>query len=401
VVVFSSLSVLSQEVSYTASELAKLRGVFWNSVTDIDMEYSEEIFFAGESMVKLPTSRWSKDVNRERIVYYAEMIPTAVSASRNVNDVRDFKKKPLFYKKDVYFEHGKFYVMNLRDSNRDSILEIPKFSSVFDFKKSGLSVEVFGRKPGDFTRVCPADSWLIFRQFNMTFGSVVETPHTFEYFVDNKCRTATPIRSKNKIGDSIWTFTMHSKSDNDNKMFIEVTINESKSFFLEKVTSHTIDLVGQEVLVDYIMEEYMEIEPECFFPKTVVYQYYIAGKKPENFYKKIYRIESVSINKPIADAVFDFRIPEYTIVRNQPSVEKDGKRFFVESIWGADNKPIITFHEDGALDEYLNNQYHSRHNGQGRISTNIPLWRVILCLMGVSFLLLSLFFTIRKGKHRK
>jgi hypothetical protein len=233
----------------------------------------------------------------------------------------------------------------------------------------------------------------MFRQFRITFGSVPDS-HTFEDFVENKCITTTPICTKNKKGDLIWTFTLRPKfvTESNKKSSIDITINEDKGFFLEKVTSRVFDLDDQECLVDYIIEDYMEIEPQKFFPKVVIYQYYLAGT-PEDCYKKTFRVKNVSINKPIEDSVFDFRIPEHAIVTEHPAIERNGQEFYVSSIWGADNKPLITFDQnDDELEKYLGEQYKAAHKKATLLPTNsFPYWRIICCTIG--FVILAILFT--------
>ncbi|MDR0391792.1 MAG: hypothetical protein LBH59_07795 [Planctomycetaceae bacterium] len=403
--------IFAQDVVYTASELAKLRDAYWQSISSIDMEYTEEFIYKGEKRVDLPANRWSMDGKRERLIYHGLFQETAYSGTEPKPSNSPRKKEgDLFYREDMYFSGDTFYSMELQRNKIEEVINIPKFESILDFQNSRLYVDMYGMKTVSYESDCPADWWLLFRRFVVSFGTIFER-HTFEYFVSNKCRATSPVYSKNKDGDAIWTFTLHPKLGNDKK-FVEIVINESKGFFLERVSSHTFEgtkkvdgkiVTGVELVVDFIVKEYSKMEDGRFFPKVVIYQYYPGGANPEDGYKNTYHVNRVSINKPIADSVFDFRIPEHTVVLHQPPVEKNGEKFFIESIWGPDNKPAITFTEPDALNDYLNEKYKPvaptiRHPlpPMGIFS----YWRIVFCAAGVIFLVVSILLAIRKNKIR-
>ncbi|MDR1922757.1 MAG: hypothetical protein LBQ66_00165 [Planctomycetaceae bacterium] len=391
--------LFAQNVDYTAYELAKLRDAFWNTVTELDMEYSEEFIYGGKKSPKLPMNRWSMDSKRERLIYHEfSMVTAKTSTDKTVAD--DLMQDGEFIKHDIFFESGFLNSFELKSKNLEEVVKVPKFSSVFEAMKSHPEANIFDSKTESYRMLCPVDFWLMFRRFGMSFESVWTPQKSFASFV-GKCDTTAPIKSKNDSGDSIWTFTVRSKSakENSDKRFIEAVINESKGFFLERVASHSFDGerngTKQEVITEFIIKGYHEFQKDRFFPKEVVYQYYFAGEKPENFYQKTYRIENVLVNKSVPDTVFDFRFPEHVIVIHHPSIEKNGERFFVTSIWGADNKPQITFDKaDNELDKYLIEKYKDRtrnHTHNPTIQV-ISIVRVILCTLGIILIFLAIFF---------
>jgi hypothetical protein len=375
------------------------------------MEYTEEFIYKGKKISEqFPVNRWSMDNKRERVIHYEKFIATAYSVSEQSKENQDENKEDRFYKNDMFFIEDTVYSIELQSAKVEDIKKLPQLKSVFDPKRSIVHAEVFKEKTASFEYICPADWWLMFRKFVVTFDSVLEPQQTFEYFVNNKCKTTFPVRSKNNNGDTTWTFTLHPKQDTD-KSFFEIVINENKGFFLERLSTHSFDGIKKtstgietevELVVDFIVNEYTKIEEGRFFPKVFTYQYYPGGAKPEDCYQKTYHIKSISINKPIADSVFDFRIPEHSIVIYQPPIEKNGEKFFVEAIWGADNKPAITFTEPDGLQKYLEKLYKVAPQ-TGITSPRFVdyCWRIGCCTLGLVFIVISIFFMIRKNKVSK
>ncbi|GHT12490.1 hypothetical protein FACS1894170_07370 [Planctomycetales bacterium] len=405
VVTFAAVQAAKGEAVYTAMELLHLNSNYCSSFHSLEMEYSDTVFQNGKELVSLPTARWILTPDKERLLTSLWYLEETESKSDNANSVVTgavCKVEPL----DFFRETGKRrYVVRGEIPSTDPV-------SVFDenVKKPTASCVMESSSEFDYDEPyflhCPGDSWLHMRsRFLMRFSHILNPPDETLASFAAKHRVSQPMLSENSRKERIWTFKIfpkeHIENENDNTRYIEVSINESRSFLLEKLTYYCRQqrkgMSEPGLVVDscYAVSDYILLNNGAFFPKEVLQFSYVVGEVPESGLCRKYSIKSIKVNSPVPESEFNFRIPPYTRVGLYPPVRKDdGSDFFRESIWGPDNKPLVTFESEEEFDAYMKAEWE-KHNTFPLPSGGISLDRIIFAILGIVMILIGLILHYR------
>jgi hypothetical protein len=202
----------------------------------------------------------------------------------------------------------------------------------------------------------------------------------------------------------VWTFRIfpkvHEGQTSDDTLYIEVGINESRGFILEKLIyygSHDISWKNSDGKFekkvsrgDWEITDYYTLQNKISFPKEVTISTYPIDESPKNGIIDRYFIEKAKINESVDRTVFDFKIPPYAKVGYYPHVRRrDGSTFLRESIWGPDNKPLVTFESEEEFDAYMNAEWE-KYNTFALPNEGIPLHRIILSALGIIMIIIGL-----------
>jgi len=215
--------------------------------------------------------------------------------------------------------------------------------------------------------------------------------------------STSPTKSQ-RGNDTLWSFQIQPSESSEWKDWsIEIVVNVDKGFHIEssssipspKLTSESPKLFSQTKVDSYIKTDVM------WFPEKVVQEVYTSNEdSPSPLIRTVYTVENIAINTPLDESLFDFRIPEYTLVRYMPPQTKNGELFVKESIWGADNKPAVTFSEPDEYAFYVAKLYQEQENQRQKelmTSGPIPWFRVIMTCSGVVLIILAFLLKRRRG----
>lgn len=255
--------------------------------------------------------------------------------------------------------------------------------------------------------MCPGSTWLNMRSgFLMRFSNVPNLPdETLESFA-KKNRISHPESSTNSRQERVWTFKIFPKSprvnETDDMRYIEVCFNENHGFVLERLAYYCLQpwrkALEKKLVVDnsFVVTDYFRLENGVSFPKEVLILQHAVDESPESGSCQKIVLTSAKMNETVSDAVFDFVIPPYVRVTHFPPIQNNGELFFIESIWGQDNKPLMTFTEPGQLEAFLKEQYESE---RWQIeSAPISPFRIFLIISGIVLIAIALLARFSRGR---
>jgi hypothetical protein len=392
-------SDLKAQHTYVVDELIKLNQSHWDSIESIELEYRAESIVNGS--VELPEYPvlWIRSDGRERLSWQALMQEESDSKKPTKS------KSDLLTRADIYCTNEQVIcVYDLRDSEYSAPKTVDEA-----FLMAKVAVDrgpthpknrsLLGRLIGRY----PMVNWFFQDQFGMSFSGFTDRYRNLSEFVLAH-PTTSPIRTVVN-GDVLWTFRIDTNdSEKKRKMpnnHIEVSLNENKSFFIHRLKYYNNEIPTEKIIVETEVLDYIKLNNGGYFPKRMVKRRYQEGKTALRENTLFFDVLKVSINETIPDSVFEYEIPPYSKVYDMPV---NDEKYAVFHIWGPDNKPLLTLDTPEKFNKFVE-ELSERVKGKRSVSSisvsAIPLWRIILCLMGVGFIMLSLFLTIRKNKYRK
>jgi hypothetical protein len=375
---------------YTAEELLQLHESLWNSVVRMDLSFSKEMtlteFSSSSKTMSAPVSRWTVEPQRERLICNDVVFGSKDPGSNDLFSV----------KKDYFRSDDTLYVLS-----GDDIGAPVAPSSFLEAKELNLSAEITSfsnREYNGYYSIRPGAGWLLTQRRDM-----IDPERKPLLDILREGSSTSPTKSQ-RGNDTLWSFQIQPSESSEWKDWsIEIVVNVDKGFHIEssssipspKLTSESPKLFSQTKVDSYIKTDVM------WFPEKVVQEVYTSNEdSPSPLIRTVYTVENIAINTPLDESLFDFRIPEYTLVRYMPPQTKNGELFVKESIWGADNKPAVTFSEPDEYAFYVAKLYQEQENQRQKelmTSGPIPWFRVIMTCSGVVLIILAFLLKRRRG----
>ena len=410
VVLALSLGVYAEELGFTAEELLQLNRNYWDRIYSLDIEYFEEYANGGKLLISIPSSKWILTPAEERLQthgWYPVRQDVQAGDSSVTENVFGFET----HKVDFLRKTGEYYLF-LRGCYSDAVTPTSLMEADdLDLSAGKVDDTVFdsGSFENFFLR-CPGNTWLNMRSgFLMRFSDVLNSPdETLESFA-KKNRVSRPEFSTNSRQERVWTFKIWPKTpwqnETDDMRYIEVCFNECHDFLLERLAYYCFQKWGnspeEKLVVDnsFVTTNYFRLENGISFPKEIQVLRHAVEDPPESGLCQTITLTSAKINETVDKGVFDFRIPPYVRVTHFPPVQNEGELFFVESIWGQDNKPLIIFTEPGQFEAFLKEQYES--GGWQFENTSISPFRIFLTISGIVLIVVALLLRAFRGQREK